>query len=88
MNGAAADTVGGGSCGGGRPPRCTIINEGKNDGDEITGAISMGAPGFAAIPTSGQLNCSYNILLVYRLNEMRHMENLNFALAVACLGYW
>ncbi len=45
------------------------------------------SPAFAAIPM-GPLNCSYNILLVYRLNEMRHMENLNFALAIACLGYW
>ncbi len=45
------------------------------------------SPAFAAIPM-GPLNCSYNILLVYRLNEMRQMENLNFGLAIACLGYW
>jgi hypothetical protein len=55
-----------------------------------TGATASNSPGgFAAtIPMVGPLNCSYNILLVYRLNEMRNMENLNFALAIACLGYW
>ena len=77
MNGVAKDTLGGGPC-------CPIINKDEND-DDVAG--TMGAPGFAAIPT-GPLNCSYNILLVYRLNEMRHIENLNFALAIACLGYW
>ena len=50
-------------------------------------AKSWGNLQSSAIPT-GLLNCSYNILLVYRLNKMRHMENLNFALAIACLGYW
>ena len=34
------------------------------------------------------LNYSSNILLVYRLNEMRRMETVNFTLAMACLVYW
>lgn len=36
---------------------------------------------------NGPLNFSSNILLVYRLHEMRHMENVNFTLAIACLVY-
>lgn len=34
------------------------------------------------------LNYSSNILLVYRLDEMRRMETVNFTLAMACLVYW
>ena len=36
----------------------------------------------------GPLNWSSNILLVYRLHEMRHIESVNFNLAIACLIYW
>ena len=42
------------------------------------------------LPTTksdGQLNYSSNSLLVYRLNEMRSMEDTNFALALLCLTY-
>ena len=35
----------------------------------------------------GSLNVSSNILLVYRLDEMRRMENINFVLAILCLLY-
>ena len=42
----------------------------------------------SSTPTpDGPLNFSSNILLVYRLHEMRHMENVNFTLAIACLVY-
>ena len=34
------------------------------------------------------LNFSSNILLVYRLDEMRRMLNTNLTLAMICLGYW
>jgi len=42
-------------------------------------------------PTKGggePLNFSSNILLVYRLDEMRRMLNTNLTLAMICLGYW
>lgn len=44
---------------------------------------------FSNPPTKsdGPLNYSSNILLVYRLAEMRHMENVNFTLAIFCLIY-
>ncbi|KAL3784164.1 hypothetical protein ACHAW5_007049 [Stephanodiscus triporus] len=50
-------------------------------------AGAAGAAGAIGPVLTEPLDCSYNILLVYRLNEMRQMENLNFALAIACLGY-
>mmetsp|Transcript_3241 Transcript_3241/g.8267 ORF Transcript_3241/g.8267 Transcript_3241/m.8267 type:complete len:325 (+) Transcript_3241:254-1228(+) len=37
--------------------------------------------------SDGPLNFSSNILLVYRLNEMRHMEGVNFILAILCLVF-
>ena len=33
------------------------------------------------------LNSSHNVLLVYRLDEMRSLERVNFTLAIACLIY-
>lgn len=41
----------------------------------------------AASADGGPLNYSSNVLLVYRLQEMRHMESVNFVLAVLCLVY-
>ena len=63
--------------------RCTVINEGNNG--------SLADPSFLnyhsfAPSKNGPLNESSNILLVYRLDEMRRMESTNFALAFVCLA--
>ena len=53
-------------------------------------AVSATAAGMAVNDNTevGPLNFSSNILLVYRLNEMRHLESVNFTLAILCLVYW
>ena len=63
--------------------RCTVINEGKHG--------SLADPSFLNYQSftpskNGPLNESSNILLVYRLDEMRRMESTNFALAFVCLA--
>mmetsp|Transcript_11010 Transcript_11010/g.24288 ORF Transcript_11010/g.24288 Transcript_11010/m.24288 type:complete len:305 (-) Transcript_11010:379-1293(-) len=70
---------------------CAVI---KRDDDDVSIVDYQAYPPAPPRPTSsttptsdGPLNYSSNILLVYRLHEMRHMENVNFSLAIACLVY-
>ncbi len=74
--------------------RCTVIKE--EDGDDvgnIDGIVNMYKPYQDASEVGQQrtdirpLNSSQNVLLVYRLNEMRSLERINFTLAIACLVY-
>jgi uncharacterized membrane protein len=74
--------------------RCTVIKE--EDGDDvgnIDGIVNMYKPYQDASEVGQQrtdirpLNSSQNVLLVYRLNEMRSLERVNFTLAIACLVY-
>lgn len=67
--------------------RCTVINDGDNDNVADPGFLNYQAFAPKNKPTyDGPLNKSSNILLVYRLDEMRHMENVNFCLAFVCLA--
>ena len=71
---------------------CTVINPDAEG--NITNNSSINGVKYQALSINdnsggggGPLNHSMNVLLVYRLNEMRHMENVNFMLAIACLSY-
>ena len=70
---------------------CTVIKSTDENG-ALNGSYQQmtSRPDSSPGPPSpdGPLNYSSNVLLVYRLNEMRHMENVNFVLALACLVYW
>jgi hypothetical protein len=84
MNDAAKDTdIDTGVCGSSYHLKLLQPDEESND----EGLATTRAAAAVTLP-GGAINCSNNILLVYRLNEMRHMENLNFTLAIICLGYW
>ncbi|KAL7447421.1 hypothetical protein ACHAXM_010631 [Skeletonema potamos] len=74
--------------------RCKVIKEedAKNEGN-VNGMNNMYKT-YQGAPELGQqrtdllpLNSSQNVLLVYRLNEMRSLERINFILAIACLVY-
>jgi len=68
---------------------CTVIK--ADDENENAPFLDYEAyptlPPSSTPPSDGPLNFSSNSLLVYRLHEMRHMENVNFTLAIACLVY-
>ena len=75
-----------------RKNRCNVINE-KDlvvDDDNIDGVFNV-YKSYQEETELGQqqkiLNSSQNVLLVYRLDEMRSLERVNFALAIACLVY-
>lgn len=57
----------------------------KNDGGR--GKVIGEGGGGGGKGGGGALNYSMNVLLVYRLEEMRRMERINFMLAIACLTY-
>eukprot|EP00573_Skeletonema_grethae_P006893 CAMPEP_0201710264 /NCGR_PEP_ID=MMETSP0578-20130828/58542_1 /ASSEMBLY_ACC=CAM_ASM_000663 /TAXON_ID=267565 /ORGANISM="Skeletonema grethea, Strain CCMP 1804" /LENGTH=308 /DNA_ID=CAMNT_0048199291 /DNA_START=209 /DNA_END=1135 /DNA_ORIENTATION=- len=74
--------------------RCTVVN----DEDVVDNNIGRVFNGYKSYQDDslelGQqqqqqkiLNSSQNVLLVYRLNEMRQLERTNFTLAIACLVY-
>ena len=64
---------------------CKVIRDGPEGGDdEETPLFKTAIPPAAVTP----LNQSNNVLLVFRLNEMRQCENINIALAFLCLTYW
>mmetsp|Transcript_19935 Transcript_19935/g.31108 ORF Transcript_19935/g.31108 Transcript_19935/m.31108 type:complete len:306 (+) Transcript_19935:237-1154(+) len=72
--------------------RCTVITEENVDDNNIGRASVNGYKSYQDDPSAlGQqqkiLNSSQNVLLVYRLNEMRQLERTNFTLAIACLVY-
>lgn len=63
---------------------CKVIREGpEGGGDEETPLFKPVIPPAAVAP----LNQSNNVLLVFRLHEMRQCENVNIALAFLCLAY-
>jgi hypothetical protein len=70
--------------------RCTVVNEEEIDDNNINGVFNV-YKSYQDEVEQGQkqriLNSSQNVLLVYRLNEMRSLERVNFALAIACLVY-
>jgi len=70
--------------------RCTVVNEEEIDDNNINGVFNV-YKSYQDEVEQGQkqriLNSSQNVLLVYRLNEMRSLERVNFTLAIACLVY-
>mmetsp|Transcript_25966 Transcript_25966/g.39139 ORF Transcript_25966/g.39139 Transcript_25966/m.39139 type:complete len:305 (-) Transcript_25966:793-1707(-) len=70
--------------------RCTVVNEEEIDDNNINGVFNVYKSYQDEVEQGKQqriLNSSQNILLVYRLNEMRSLERVNFTLAIACLVY-
>ena len=68
--------------------RCTVINEIDVEDDSIDfNAYKSYQEESELVPQQKILNTSQNVLLVYRLDEMKSLESLNFTLAVACLVY-
>eukprot|EP00984_Skeletonema_dohrnii_P006244 scaffold2244_cov105-Skeletonema_dohrnii-CCMP3373.AAC.3 len=70
--------------------RCTVVNEEEIDDNNINGVFNVYKSYQDEVELGKQqriLNSSQNVLLVYRLNEMRSLERVNFTLAIACLVY-
>jgi len=70
--------------------RCTVINEEEIDDNNINGVFNVYKSYQDEVEQGKQqriLNSSQNVLLIYRLNEMRSLERVNFTLAIACLVY-
>ncbi|KAK1738232.1 hypothetical protein QTG54_010901 [Skeletonema marinoi] len=70
--------------------RCTVVNEEEIDDNNINGVFNVYKSYQDEVEQGKQqriLNSSQNVLLVYRLNEMRSLERVNFTLAIACLVY-
>lgn len=68
--------------------RCTVINEIDVEDDSIDfNDYKSYQQESELAPQQKILNTSQNVLLVYRLDEMKSLESLNFTLAVACLVY-
>jgi len=70
--------------------RCTVVNEEEIDDNNINGVLNVYKSYQDEVEQGKQqriLNSSQNVLLVYRLNEMRSLERVNFTLAIACLVY-
>ena len=74
--------------------RCTVIKEEDEDNLSNIGGIFSTYESYQDESELEQqqrtdlpLNTSQNVLLVYRLNEMRSLERVNFTLAIACLVY-
>eukprot|EP00566_Odontella_aurita_P019963 CAMPEP_0113528598 /NCGR_PEP_ID=MMETSP0015_2-20120614/1931_1 /TAXON_ID=2838 /ORGANISM="Odontella" /LENGTH=291 /DNA_ID=CAMNT_0000427143 /DNA_START=191 /DNA_END=1063 /DNA_ORIENTATION=- /assembly_acc=CAM_ASM_000160 len=65
---------------------CSMV-QGNENGAERNENSAFPYETFASTPEEQPLNVSTNVLLVYRLDEMRHLENVNFALAMMCLAY-
>mmetsp|Transcript_40406 Transcript_40406/g.94940 ORF Transcript_40406/g.94940 Transcript_40406/m.94940 type:complete len:314 (-) Transcript_40406:682-1623(-) len=64
---------------------CVVITEDNENGPVENSGYDYKA--FPPEPESQPMNVSTNVLLVYRLKEMRQLENLNFALSIICLAY-
>ncbi|KAL7448867.1 hypothetical protein ACHAWC_000990 [Mediolabrus comicus] len=79
----------------GKPAACCVIKEEEDDNFDESTLLDMykdlaqnKQPDDLVTPTTTKaLNSSTNVLLVYRLNEMRSLESVNFTLAIACLVY-
>ena len=73
--------------------RCTVINEDRDVEDDSIGiggafnAYKSYQEESELVPQQKILNTSQNVLLVYRLDEMRSLERVNFTLAISCLVY-
>lgn len=74
---------------------CTVIKEEEDDNFDESTLLDMykdlaqnkQPDDDLVTPNTKALNSSTNVLLVYRLNEMRSLESVNFTLAIACLVY-
>ena len=68
--------------------RCTIIN-GEEDisGNGVYNSYYSNFKDSSSEQPQRILNTSQNVLLVYRLHEMKSLERVNFTLAIACLVY-